>query len=73
MPPKRDRRKQKVAAHARPDRNRDKTVNRWDAVRWVAQRIGDGALPALGKLAAEWLWKAGAGAMVAGLLEWWWS
>lgn len=73
MPPKRDRRKQRVAAHARQEPDRDRIVNRWAAIRWVAQRIGEGALPTLGKLAAEWAWKGGAGAVVVGLWEWWWS
>ncbi len=73
MVSRRVKRKQEVAARARQNQDRDRIVNRWAAVRWVAQRIGDGALPTLGKLAAEWLWKAGAGAAVVGLWEWWWS
>ena len=52
MVSRRVKRKQEVAAHARQARERDRIVNRWGAVRWVAQRIGDGALPTLGKLAA---------------------
>ena len=55
----------------RRNRKREKPVNKSVSLRWVAQRIGEGALPTLGKLAVEWAWKGGAGVVAVWLWEWW--
>jgi hypothetical protein len=51
---------------------RNRIINSlWGAAKWIAQRLGEGALPTLGRLAAEWAWKAGAGAGAVWLWEFW--
>lgn len=69
---RRDRRKQKVAAHARRKQICDPTVtfNVSGGLAWIARKLLEGGLPALGKLAAEWAWKGGAGVAAVWLWEW---
>ena len=67
MPPKRDRLRQKVAAHARQDANRDRTVNPvWTALKWIALRTLEGGLPEAGKV----LFRIGAGGLAALAARW---
>lgn len=54
---------------ARRKQNRETFVNSRDAALWIARKIGEGALPELGKRLAGWAWKAGAGAGAGWVLD----
>ena len=64
--PSRVRRKQE-AAHARPERKRESTVN--GGLSWIAQKALESAASELGKLLIGWIWRGGLSVAAAWLLE----